>query len=268
MTFDGIHDFVSGHQTLSALVVIGMAGSFGGFVFGISTETHHKLQVPIKGTTIQLGFVGDLLAGMATSYGVLFLVDSFVGESVDMTKLHELLRLISLSILSGFAGITLLSKASKQFSENISNRLSKIDAQNKNIQQELKAAQLRDIETQAEFFLREKKYEQAIYACDEMLGIEPNSDLALILKGKAFRLKGKLADAKGLLDTVIKRNPNNARAYYNRACYRCLQKEPIADILSDLAKAIEIRASYKKFALDDPDFDTIKNDADFQNAIK
>ncbi|HET9343996.1 MAG TPA: tetratricopeptide repeat protein [Candidatus Eremiobacteraceae bacterium] len=61
-----------------------------------------------------------------------------------------------------------------------------------------------------------EKYSQALEDCKSALDIDPNSDDGLFYLAWAERNDGKAADAIGHWNTYIKRNPDDAVAFYNR----------------------------------------------------
>jgi hypothetical protein len=259
-------NFLSNHPHASVLLIIGACGGFGGIVFGFTRETSLILRLPFA-KKVDLGFIGDMLVGLAASFGVFFVAHSLFGggDTFDLHNLRENLRLISLSLLSGYAGIKILDSASRRLSEEVENEIVKKSSE---IEKRLAdVIRVQELASRVEFFIRENKFGPAMIGCEEMLKIDPKSELAEILKAKVLAGQGEYKLAIEVSTTLLNRNKNNARARYNQACYRCVAGESKDAVIDDLKKAIALVSHYKGMAAEDKDFITLRGDPDFLKAI-
>lgn len=109
------------------------------------------------------------------------------------------------------------------------------------------------------------KYNEALNLLDKFSHI----DYFPALHEKAYCLLelNKLEEAISIYDEILNNNPNDARAYYNRACAYSLKNEKDKAI-SDLKMAIELNINYKFLAMDDRDFDNIRDSEEFKKLIE
>src|SRR3989442_5536158 len=102
------------------IIIIGISGTFGGFVFGLFSRKSYQIVVPFSGHTIELGALGDVLIGLATSFSVFFFAAPLFNLHLQEIKDADgYIKLISIGLISGFAGIKLLSGMSSKFIERI-----------------------------------------------------------------------------------------------------------------------------------------------------
>src|SRR5436190_1476978 len=97
------------------MMILLCGGVIGGVISGLGDCPEHKIRLPGSGSRIELGIVGDALVGSATSLAA-FTYTVTLGL-VDLTKQDDHLLLIKLSsvgIITGFAGIKLLSNISSR----------------------------------------------------------------------------------------------------------------------------------------------------------
>lgn len=120
-------------------------------------------------------------------------------------------------------------------------------------------------------FLRlQKRYAEAIASYEKALEHDPNSEEALIgiAVSKSYLDPDELDEPLQRLDDVIRRHPRSERAYYNRACLRCIKKTEKKLWLADLKKAIRLYPKYREFARYDDDFKDWLEDPDFKKIVK
>ncbi len=118
-------------------------------------------------------------------------------------------------------------------------------------------------------FMRSKNPQGSIVIYDKALKIDRDNEAALIGKAKAYRRLSDWNNAISILDSIIEKNPNAERAYYNRACYKNLsQKYTKRDVLDDLGMAISKFDKYCQYAIVDDDFKNIIDDAQFKLVCK
>jgi hypothetical protein len=70
------------------------------------------------------------------------------------------------------------------------------------------------------------------------------------------------------LDRAIAAHPTYSRAYYNRACYKCVASVPIQEWLTDLVKALELDPELRKYVLNDVDFNAVLDDPEFKSILQ
>lgn len=106
---------------LLVLSIISGAGGFGGLVYGLFSRNSYKLRLPFYGKLIEIGFLGDILVGIAASITVFFIAGPLF--SLKLTEISDpecYIKIIALGVLSGFTGIRLLSGMSSKLLERIS----------------------------------------------------------------------------------------------------------------------------------------------------
>lgn len=247
-------------QLIFSTIVI--SGGFGGFVFGLHTGNAYKLRLPITGKTIELGFVGDILVGIAASVTIFFVAGALFGLQVKENFTNEcFIKMVALGVVSGFAGIRVLTGMSSKLME----RISEIDER---IDQVEKVDRIAELIRQADFLLSNNP-DRAKIIYDKALLIDSKSEPAKIGLAKSLRRLNRIKDAISILSEVIELNPNAERAYYNRACYKHLSQEyNKEDILRDLQKAVSLFDFYREYALDDVDFKDLREDPDFKRILQ
>ena len=244
------------------LLTIITSGGFGGLVFGLHVGNSYKIRLPISGANIELGFLGDILVGVAASVTIFFVAGALFGLQVNQASTTEaLIKMIALGVLSGFTGIRVLSSMSSKLIE----RISKIDER---IDQVELSDRVGEIIRHADFLLSNNP-DRAKIIYDKALLIDPTSEPAMIGLAKSLRRMERLTEAIEVLSEVIELNPKAERAYYNRACYKHLSSEyNKKEVLRDLAKAVTLFDFYREYALEDKDFEDIKNDTDYQRTLQ
>ncbi len=232
------------------------AGVLGGVVFGLRVCPEHKLRLPRTGRRIELGIVGDAIVGAATS-----LAASGVASSTNLISLTgdpsnpALLKLVSFGIISGYAGIQLLSGISSRLVQDlqgVKERVESVERREESLWKCSRADSLRE----------HGRYDEAEREFNEALRLDPDNDLAVIGLAKVFRWKGQRERAIQLLTELIDKNPNASRAIYNRACYKALLNQS-SEAIADLKRAIQIDPFYAPYAQKDPDFDSLRSDPEF-----
>ncbi|MDL1981676.1 MAG: hypothetical protein LWX02_09465 [Deltaproteobacteria bacterium] len=93
-----------------AIVIIAVAGAFGGLVLGIVNRTNYCICVP-GGRVLKLGFLADLLIGCAAALAIFAFANSIF--NIDLTGLdnpQNIMKIVAIGVLAGFAGISLLRR--------------------------------------------------------------------------------------------------------------------------------------------------------------
>ncbi len=141
------------------------------------------------------------------------------------------------------------------------------------VSEELKRdRQIQEILREAMFFRTQKRFVEALTSYERALLYDPNLDEANIgiAVVKSYMDPINTLEPLRILDQVIERAPNSEKAFYNRACIRCLADStyPKSIWLGDLRRAIQLRNQYRVCAPRDDDFKKYWNDADFLEVIK
>lgn len=113
-----------------------------------------------------------------------------------------------------------------------------------------------------------KEYGTAIEYYDKTIEEKSVFSDAYISKGRALRRLGQLDNAIDILKTILSLDKENTKAYYNLACYYALVGKP-KEAEDNLDKAIKLNPEkYKKLALEDPDFESIRTRPEFRELVK
>ncbi|MGB2079860.1 MAG: TPR end-of-group domain-containing protein [Vibrio sp.] len=109
--------------------------------------------------------------------------------------------------------------------------------------------------------------EQQIEVYDEILKIRPGDLEALTYKADAAMAMNQYHWALSICNRVLEVDDNNAHALYQRACaYARLGVEEQA--VSDLALAIEASCSLRELAAEEPDFESLQGNDNFEKLIE
>jgi tetratricopeptide (TPR) repeat protein len=109
--------------------------------------------------------------------------------------------------------------------------------------------------------------EEAIVEYDKAIEINPRYASTYDNKGYSLFLLGRISEAIESASESIRLFANYANAWYNRAGYYSHDNK-IEESLSDLQKAITIDAKYRDYALQDKDFDNMRNNAKFMEILR
>jgi hypothetical protein len=127
----------------------------------------------------------------------------------------------------------------------------------------------------ADNFLTDNDLRLAGEYYERVLAVFPDDHMALIGKGKVLKRRaaaeknlGLLHKAISVLTDCITKHPVYERAYYNRACYRCIVGDPEDIVLADLDRAIKLFGGYRDLARRDEDFRRIAGSEAFANLVK
>lgn len=243
-------------KTLSILAAVAVSGAAGGFVLGMKYQRRNPLRIPWVGI-VELGVLGDIIAGSISGLAVMFVASTLLGLSFDQpTGTDRYIRMIALGILSGFAGMKLI----EDLSASVTERVSKLE------QDVEKGRAVQGLLEDGKFFREKRDFESAIECYQAALRFDPESvPAAIALAVTKTDLPGcDLNESIRLLDEIIAKHPTAAKAYYNRACFGALQNpEDKKQWLSDLQKAIGLENRYSKLARNDDDFAAFSQDTEF-----
>jgi tetratricopeptide (TPR) repeat protein len=250
------------YSYIDELAIILCSGAFGGIVLGIWQSNSFKLRLPFSGKLIEIGFIGDGIIGAAASIAIYFVAGSLFNISLkNIETIDHVIKLIALGILSGFAGIKVLTGMSNKIIKRVSSIEERITKVEKN-------EQINELIRHADFLMRTNKLNRSLIVYKKALEFDPESEPALIGLAKVYRRLGKWEDAISILNKVVDKHPQSERAYYNRACYKNLcKKYDKESILSDLKASIKIYPEFNEYAKDDEDFESINDDTDFLEIV-
>jgi tetratricopeptide (TPR) repeat protein len=238
------------------MIILLFAGLVGGCVAAQRDCSEHKIRLPRTGRRLELGIIGDALIGATTSlamYGAA-VASTLISVPQDSDP-HLFLKLGSFGIITGFAGIQLLSGISSSLVrdvQGVKERVQSLELREKSLSKTIRAD-----------FLRENdRFEESEKEFSEALRLDPDNDLAVIGLAKVFRRLNRLDQAVQLLTEFIDRSPSSSRAIYNRACYKLLLGQR-SDAISDLKRAAQISPDYCEYAKKDQDFASLWSDPEF-----
>ena len=107
------------------------------------------------------------------------------------------------------------------------------------------------------------RHEAAIAAYDAALAIKPDDHETWDNRGYSLAVAGHLDKAILSFDKAIEINPQHANALYKKA-YALSKKGDLETAFSLLQQAFEIDPKYREMAQTDADFDSIRDDPQFQ----
>jgi len=274
------------------LLLVMVAGAFGGFVDGLTTNNTYKVTL-LKGKKTDIGFLGDMLVGAIASVAIFTVAGSIFKLSEELNDIWNapsLIKIFAWCALSGYAGIRLLNPLSKKMVKQLAGEAARDtvksrSTENAEVTLSLKDAQdkLNDYAMKKDELIEAKKYEKveelldtALNKYDLVTDVEPLNKEALRGKARIFRRKAELAIDQGkdaanywskaieLLKQIVDNDPNAALSYYSLACIRSLSKGKDEDIIADLEKAIEIQPKLKETARLDVDFERLRKGGNLQ----
>ena len=107
------------------------------------------------------------------------------------------------------------------------------------------------------------RFERAIVHFRKSLELEPDSIHGLLAIAWCFKRTGRLEDAIESMQIAIEFEPNQAICHYNLACYYALDGRT-SNAIEYLAQAFELRPSFREQVSGESDFDSIRDDPEFQ----
>lgn len=286
-----------GQGSLFALVAAVMGfGALGGFVDGLTTDIVYRVNIGTR--SLDIGTFGDIFAGSTAAIAIFTVGNAlFPGISLKTfgTNLDDSMRIIAISVLSGYAGVRLLNPLTRKLVEQISTdkarEVSKsIKARNEEVviavKDGEKALYRYDIEAGDPAVPRdperaERSLEEADKSFEIALRHDPLDTEALMGRAKVARRRAQLHEGTGqsgeadwalalqLLDRITTANPRAARAHYNKACYKQIRQRsgPSEEAMRDLRTALELQPELRSRAALDSDFAGIRESEAFKGLI-
>jgi len=93
------------------LLLIILAGGFGGFVHGMLRHVPNKYLIvwPFINVKSEFGFLGDVFVGVAAGTSIFFIMESLFGlHANNLTDEQTYLKFIALGVICGYMGSSLL----------------------------------------------------------------------------------------------------------------------------------------------------------------
>ncbi|HEX6961793.1 MAG TPA: tetratricopeptide repeat protein [Lacipirellula sp.] len=113
--------------------------------------------------------------------------------------------------------------------------------------------------------LREmRRYREAVFPLRRCLELIPDDVHVTLALGWCYKRLGKLDEAIAALEHAVMVEPGDAILHYNLACYWSLARNT-ARALQHLAEAFDLNDEFRMRAVDEPDFDPIRNNPLFQS---
>jgi tetratricopeptide (TPR) repeat protein len=111
-----------------------------------------------------------------------------------------------------------------------------------------------------------KKYKEAIDCYNEAILIKPDYEFALYNKAIVLGKTGQYKESINYFNVVTRISADNGNAWYGIACIYSL-KNDLANSITYLKKSIKIDKNCKQMAIEDKDFDNIRDDPRFTEII-
>jgi len=108
-----------------------------------------------------------------------------------------------------------------------------------------------------------ERYEAGLVPLQEAAQLAPEDVRIWLAMGWCHKRTGRLDLAIEDLEEALDAEPGEALIYYNLACYLSLAGDK-RRALDYLAQALEIDPDYRRLVDDEPDFDPLRSDPDFQ----
>ena len=111
--------------------------------------------------------------------------------------------------------------------------------------------------------LRElSRYEEALGPLERSADLIPDDIHVWLALGWCYKRTGQIGKAIEALERALLVDSSEAILHYNLACYWSLvRNHPTA--IQYLSRALEINVNFRDLVADEPDFDSIRNDAEF-----
>ena len=274
------------------LLIISSLGGFGGFISSLTSQTDNSylIKLPsinLKEGEIRMGCLGNICIGAGTSLAISFL--AFPLFNVNVENLNEQVNdrqlnltsdftaIVSISMVAGFSGKSLLESVSK----SLIARIDELNYKTSELQNQInrdsdlesffmeasnllnKIEDVRNVtKTEQEKYVREA---EKIY--DGILEKSHNNEKALIGLARCLALERKFKEAVNKLNEISIDNDRpilEARVSYNKACYKWLsidenseEEYNIDQVFNHLRIAINKFPELKERAREDKDFEKL-----------
>jgi tetratricopeptide (TPR) repeat protein len=108
-----------------------------------------------------------------------------------------------------------------------------------------------------------QRHAEALAAFEQASQAMPDDFQIRLAMGWCYKRLGRLEEAIDALEQALANSPGEAILYYNLACYYSLAGEK-QKAFARLARALEIDGDYRDLVGDEPDFDPVRDDPEFQ----
>ena len=142
---------------LNVVVMVSVSGALGGLLLAMKVGSSYRVPMPFTGKPIPTGVAGDAFAGAVAGVAVMFTTTKIFGTPLDtpVIGVDQGLRLLSLGLLSGFAGMGLVESLTGNFTREINEATARAEeSKNKLEQSEL----VRDALREARFMRQQGDY--------------------------------------------------------------------------------------------------------------
>ena len=119
----------------------------------------------------------------------------------------------------------------------------------------------------AECFRRAERFDEAIPVLEEALQEWPEDEGLWVNMGWCRKRTGRLDLAIQAMEDLLARQPESPIGHYNLACYLALAGDK-ERCLGELRLAFELDPSLKELAQEESDFDSLRNDPEFQKLCR
>ena len=287
---------------LQVVLTVTAFGALGGLAQALRSAIRFELPLPGEAGHWNTGLIGHVFIGALTGVvvvGFLALSDAFdLGSFFSATPpplvipdgaenetiafltvenerrasdepgwLLAFLSLASISALSGFAGLALLDRLSKELEKRLGETEIKVQEVTQKV--EVNAREL--LRSRGVNAMQEGNYKQATelfrLVLDDPNASEEDRFVSLGQLARAEKRLGNFVAAVKYCDHRVKLRPNHDITYYNRACYKWLeyQEDALDSVLADLTQSEEIApGSVLNYIADEPDFKTLRDNPRFE----
>lgn len=107
------------------------------------------------------------------------------------------------------------------------------------------------------------RYREAIGPLRKAVRAEPDEIHLWLALGWCYKRTSRIDLAIDALEQALEVDPSEALVHYNLACYLSLAGDKDR-ALDHLSRALTIDSDYRRLVHDEPDFDPIRSDPDFQ----
>ncbi|MBN2172993.1 MAG: tetratricopeptide repeat protein [Bacteroidales bacterium] len=111
------------------------------------------------------------------------------------------------------------------------------------------------------------RYDEALEAFNKYTLIDTTRTDVWGMKASTLARLGRFDEAINIINKNLEQSPDDPTSIYNRACIYSIKGDK-AIALADLKSAIELEASFRKYARTDEDFRSLYEDEDFKNLTK
>jgi tetratricopeptide (TPR) repeat protein len=237
------------------------------------------------------------LVGTASALAIFAFAESVFGAEAmkEMTKAGSInsfafVKMVAWGVLSGYAGTRLLDPLSDKMVKRLAGDTARAEVDKKLTDDQVSRQSIREAEqlvarhiTMVAGLSKHAPSKDAADCLDDaqrkyelVLKSDPANIPAQIGLANVHCYRGDylrfINDAKRgddsyaaaikVVDALIKRDPNVAKAYYNRACYKAVAGDPPYakdDAARDLIKAVELDPHLKDYAAGDKDLESLRS---------